>query len=60
MIAACELCGDGLKDPEEDCDDGNNDNGDGCRFDCDAVEPGWNCSDSSNGRRRRSLPMRRT
>ena len=27
-------CGDGIKDPEEACDDGNSQNGDGCNVDC--------------------------
>lgn len=32
------LCGNGLPDPGEQCDDGNNRNGDGCNVKC-AVEP---------------------
>lgn len=27
-------CGDGILDPNEDCDDGNNINGDGCEYNC--------------------------
>ena len=29
-----QFCGDGLPDAGEECDDGNNDDGDGCSFDC--------------------------
>ena len=29
-----QFCGDGLPDAGEECDDGNNDNGDGCSADC--------------------------
>jgi len=36
-------CGDGVLDPNEACDDGNNVNCDGCRGDCSAVETG--CGD---------------
>lgn len=31
-------CGDGAVDPGEECDDGNNENGDGCSADC-VIEP---------------------
>jgi cysteine-rich repeat protein len=31
-------CGDGILDPVEECDDGNNDNGDGCAADCTIEE----------------------
>ena len=33
-------CGDKIKQPNEDCDDGNSSNGDGCSSDC-VVEQGW-------------------
>ena len=32
--AACWVCGDGIKDPDEDCDDGGTVSGDGCSEDC--------------------------
>ena len=38
------VCGDGVLDPGETCDDGNGDSGDGCSSTCQ-VESGWNCSD---------------
>jgi fibro-slime domain-containing protein len=39
-----ENCGDGLLDQlYEACDDGNNDNGDGCWGNCLGVEPGYIC-----------------
>lgn len=37
-------CGDGTLADDEACDDGNNVNGDGCRGDCLAVEPGFSCN----------------
>jgi fibro-slime domain-containing protein len=37
------VCGDGLKFPEEPCDDGNVSSGDGCSEDCE-LEPGFDCS----------------
>lgn len=36
-------CGDGALDPDEACDDGNEENGDGCRDSCLALEPGFTC-----------------
>jgi len=33
------VCGDGVLDPFEECDDGNNDDGDGCDADCE-IEDG--------------------
>ncbi|HEX2878469.1 MAG TPA: DUF4215 domain-containing protein, partial [Polyangiaceae bacterium] len=39
----CEECGDGTEDANETCDDGNTQNGDGCRWDCGAIEQGWVC-----------------
>jgi fibro-slime domain-containing protein len=35
-------CGDGIKMPEEACDDGNTRNGDGCSATC-TIEPGYTC-----------------
>lgn len=37
-----EICGDGRDFGNYECDDGNNDNGDGCDFQCN-IEPGWEC-----------------
>jgi fibro-slime domain-containing protein len=36
-------CGDGILDDNEACDDGNNEDGDGCSADCLFVEPGYSC-----------------
>lgn len=36
-------CGNGALDPGEQCDDGNETNGDGCSVSC-AIEPGWSCA----------------
>ncbi|WP_170319627.1 myxococcus cysteine-rich repeat containing protein [Polyangium spumosum] len=42
------ICGDGVLDGQEACDDGNMTSGDGCSAAC-AVDPGWNCTnDTSN------------
>jgi fibro-slime domain-containing protein len=41
--ACTTSCGDGNKDPGEDCDDGNGNDGDGCSKDC-KVEAGFTCS----------------
>jgi cysteine-rich repeat protein len=40
----CTYCGDGIVDPEEECDDGNCDNGDGCDSNCE-MEPGAGYND---------------
>lgn len=37
------VCGDGYIDPGEACDDGNNKGGDGCAFDCTAIEANYAC-----------------
>ncbi len=46
----CTVCGDGVLDAGEECDDGNNDNFDGCRNDCllpicgdGILDPGETC-----------------
>jgi fibro-slime domain-containing protein len=39
------LCGDGILDPGEVCDDGTSGGGDGCAADCMSVEPGFACGD---------------
>ncbi len=48
-------CGDGMLDPGEECDDGNNVGGDGCRPDCTEedcgdgiLDPGEDCDDGNN------------
>ncbi len=41
-FSGCSLCGNEVLDGEEECDDGNNMNGDGCSSDC-IIEAGWNC-----------------
>jgi cysteine-rich repeat protein len=41
-------CGDGILDPEEQCDDGRNDDGDGCNSSC-AIEPGYSCAGQPSG-----------
>ncbi len=37
------ICGDGVVEPGEACDDGNTMSGDGCSADCDTVESGFTC-----------------
>ncbi len=36
-------CGDGSLTPDEACDDGNKDDGDGCSANCLVLEPGYTC-----------------
>jgi cysteine-rich repeat protein len=38
----CVLCGNGVIDGDEECDDGNQDDGDGCSSTC-VEEPGYDC-----------------
>ena len=38
-----EKCGDGIKNGNEECDDGNSENSDGCSVSC-RIEAGWLCS----------------
>ena len=38
-----DRCGDGVISLREDCDDGNNQNGDGCSASC-GIEPGYGCT----------------
>jgi fibro-slime domain-containing protein len=40
------VCGDGIKMPDEACDDGNLQNGDGCSSTC-AIESGYTCTASA-------------
>ena len=50
------FCGDGILDPGEECDDGNNVDGDGCSADCTiegfcgdgVLDPGEECDDGNN------------
>jgi cysteine-rich repeat protein len=37
------VCGDGVVEDGEECDDYNTDDNDGCAADC-TVEDGWTCS----------------
>jgi cysteine-rich repeat protein len=41
-------CGDGLEVGSEKCDDGNTNDGDGCKGDCTTVESGWVWSGGSS------------
>lgn len=45
VCTAIANCGDGTVNTAngEKCDDGNNDDGDGCKGDCSAIENGWIC-----------------
>jgi len=43
QCSECWLCGDGVVQAPEFCDDGNNDNDDGCDENCQ-VEPGYGCA----------------
>jgi cysteine-rich repeat protein len=42
----CPNCGDGIQNPGEQCDDGNQANGDGCESDC-TLTPGPQCGDGN-------------
>ncbi len=52
---ACYICGDGVQDPEEECDDGNTTPGDGCDAVCvdeyvcgdGDIDPGEECDDGN-------------
>lgn len=44
----CPFCGNGTKDGSEQCDDGNNKNGDGCGAGC-VIEPNFQCSVPGGG-----------
>ena len=43
LVVSYYVCGDGVVDPGEACDDGNSAGGDGCSPACN-VEPGWTCT----------------
>ena len=36
---AAAICGNGVLEPSEECDDGNNDDGDGCSANCELEAP---------------------
>lgn len=36
------ICGDGIQTFDEECDDGNSQDGDGCSGECQ-IEDGWKC-----------------
>ncbi len=38
------VCGDGVRGPDEACDDGNAVGDDGCAADCHSVDPGFSCT----------------
>ena len=38
------MCGDGVRGPDEACDDGNAAGDDGCAADCHSVDPGFSCT----------------
>src|SRR5262249_29230783 len=50
------VCGDGIKDPTEECDDGNTTAGDGCSPTC-TIEPGFACTVQSPTPDTRVLPI---
>ena len=41
------VCGNGLKESSEACDDGSKNDGKGCTSDCSGVISGWNCLSGS-------------
>ena len=47
LVAQAIVCGDGIRDSSEACDDGNNNNSDGCSSVC-VVEDGWVCDGAVN------------
>lgn len=44
------ICGNGLVEHHEACDDGNIAGGDGCPENCESVEPGFVCIESADGK----------
>ena len=40
---SCSTCGNGVLNPLEACDDGNQISGDGCSADCSSIEPNFTC-----------------
>lgn len=55
MSYCLEICGDGRRF-DDFCDDGNNDNGDGCTDNC-LVEEGWTCIGGTSSRRSTCLEL---
>ena len=47
LVVAGTSCGNGLLESGEECDDGNNINGDGCSFDCKTESPEPFCGDGN-------------
>ncbi len=47
LISLNSLCGDGLTQGTETCDDGNTNSGDGCTNNC-RLEQGWTCTGAPN------------
>jgi fibro-slime domain-containing protein len=47
--ASAAMCGNGVIETGEVCDDGNTRSGDGCRADCAVLEPGWLCGEPGIG-----------
>lgn len=46
--ATLALCGNGIQDPCEECDDGNRRSNDGCNYECE-IEKLYQCRDGCNG-----------
>ena len=50
-ISYCyRLCGDGKRTADEECDDGNQNSGDGCSWNCQ-IEYGWACNPNELGKK---------
>jgi CSLREA domain-containing protein len=47
-LAAVRVCGNGIKEPGEDCDDGNTNNGDCCSATCTFEAAGSSCDDGDS------------
>lgn len=48
LVTSLEICGDGIKLGQVDCDDGNKKDGDGCSSDC-KIEEGYACTSHKDG-----------
>ena len=46
LISVTPSCGNNVRNNDEECDDGNNQSGDGCTSNC-FIEPGHVCNDPS-------------
>lgn len=51
------ICGDGVLDDDEACDDGNQSSDDGCHADCLSVEPGYVCKPPQSGEPQICIPF---